>query len=89
VAGLKRCVLIAMEREVVMSRYRGPYKYPGILQCLQCKRILVSFYRHDYKTCGCPNETMVDGGHDYLRCGGKDMKKIKVLRITTALKRKK
>lgn len=44
-------------------------------------KILVSFDRHDYKVCGCPNETMIDGGHDYLRCGGKDMSKIMVLEI--------
>ena len=56
-------------------------KYPGVIQCLQCKTVLVSFHRHDYKTCACPNETMIDGGRDYLRCGGKDLKQIKVLKI--------
>ena len=56
-------------------------KYPNILQCLQCKKILVSFDRHDYKTCGCPNDTMIDGGYDYLRYGGKDMSKIQILKI--------
>ena len=30
-------------------------------------------HRHDYVLCGCPNQTMVDGGTDYIRCGGKDM----------------
>lgn len=54
-------------------------KYPGALQCLQCKTFLVSFSRHDYKTCQCPNQTMIDGGHDYLRYGGKDIKKIQIL----------
>lgn len=28
-----------------------------------------SRHRHDYKTCGCPNDVMVDGGHAYLRGG--------------------
>ncbi len=61
-------------------------KYPGILQCLLCKKILVSFDRYDYKLCGCPNNTMIDGGHEYLRYGGKDLKKIQVLRISKASK---
>lgn len=56
-------------------------KYPGILQCLECKKILVSFHRHNYKSCGCPNNTMIDGGHDYLRYGGKDLTKIQILKI--------
>lgn len=63
-------------------------KYPGAVQCLECKKILVSFSRHDYKTCGCPQQTMVDGGHDYLRCGGKDLKKVQVLKISKARKSK-
>lgn len=62
-------------------------KYPGILKCMQCNKILVSFHRHDFKSCGCPNDTIIDGGYDYLRCGGKDLKKIQILRITTARKR--
>lgn len=43
--------------------------------------VLVSFNRHDYKTCLCPNETMVDGGHDYLRYGGKNLSKVQVLKF--------
>jgi len=49
------------------------------VQCLCCNKILESKYRHDYKTCGCENNTMVDGGNDYLRYGGKDLDKVKVL----------
>lgn len=63
-------------------------KYPGAVQCLECKKILVSFHRHDYKICACPNRTMVDGGQDYLRCGGMDLKKVQVLRISKARKSK-
>lgn len=59
-------------------------KYPGIIKCLACRRILVSFHRHDYKVCGCPNSTMIDGGHDYVRYGGKNLRLIQVLKITTA-----
>lgn len=45
----------------------------NIVVCGKCKEILVSKYTHDYKTCKCENATMVDGGNDYVRCGGKDM----------------
>lgn len=63
-------------------------RYPGIIQCLVCKEILVSFYRHDYKTCKCPNQTMIDGGRDYLKVGGKDLKKVQFLKIIKTPKRK-
>ncbi len=56
-------------------------KYPNVIKCLSCGTVLVSNYRHDFKQCGCKNGTFIDGGHDYLRCGGKDMKLIEVLRI--------
>ena len=56
-------------------------RYPNIVQCLQCGTILVSFDVHDYKTCRCPNRTMVDGGSEYLRYGAKDMSKVQVLKI--------
>lgn len=39
------------------------------VECPKCKRRMFSHYRHDYKTCSCPNQTMVDGGRDYLRYG--------------------
>jgi len=39
------------------------------VKCGECKKRLFSFHVHDYKLCGCPNETMVDGGRDYLRYG--------------------
>ena len=51
----------------------------GKVQCKECGVILESTYRHDYKTCKCPNQTMVDGGYDYLRYGGKDMDKVLIL----------
>jgi hypothetical protein len=40
------------------------------VQCKACDEILTSYYGHDYKTCSCPNETMVDGGNNYQRYGG-------------------
>lgn len=43
------------------------------VQCRECGEVLTSYHRHDYKTCGCTNETMVDGGNEYQRYGGKDL----------------
>ena len=40
------------------------------VQCRECGEVLTSYNRHDYKTCSCTNETMVDGGTDYQRYGG-------------------
>lgn len=51
------------------------------VQCKDCKEILVSHYTHDYKTCKCPQETMVDGGLSYGRYGGKDMDKVISLHV--------
>lgn len=44
--------------------------------CTQCGETLVSYHTHDYKKCSCENETMVDGGTDYQRFGGKDLSKV-------------
>ena len=46
---------------------RDPHR--GV-QCPDCNKRMFSYSRHNYKTCGCDNETMVDGGKDYLRYGG-------------------
>lgn len=63
--------------------------YPGVVECLVCKIILVSFHRHDFKRCVCKNGTFVDGGTDYLRYGGVDMAQIRPLRIVPFPKRRK
>jgi hypothetical protein len=52
-----------MEIQIILNR----------VQCKSCGEVLTSYNRHDYKTCGCENETMVDGGNDYQRYGGKDL----------------
>ena len=44
-----------------------------------CCEELISFHRHDYQTCSCPNYTMTDGGLDYLRYGGVDTSKVESL----------
>lgn len=49
------------------------------VQCLNCNEILVSYHRHDYKICGCEQQTSVDGGTDYIRYGGKDLNLVKSL----------
>lgn len=45
--------------------------------CTECNTVLYSVHRHHFHNCGCPNETFVDGGKAYLRCGAKDMSKVK------------
>lgn len=49
--------------------------YNAVL-CLDCGTRIISRHVHDYKTCGCPNEAMVDGGLEYERYGAKDMNRI-------------
>lgn len=49
------------------------------VQCLECMEILESEYTHDFQQCSCPNQTFVDGGSAYIRCGGVDLEKIIVL----------
>lgn len=44
--------------------------------CLECGEILISYSVHDYKTCKCEQATMVDGGLEYGRYGGKDITRI-------------
>lgn len=51
--------------------------------CTECKTTLVSYYRHDFKVCGCPNNTYVDGGVSYVRNGGKDLSKVIPLLVFT------
>lgn len=49
--------------------------------CQECNETIVSYHRHDYKICSCPNEAMVDGGTDYERYGAKNMDKIKTFAV--------
>ena len=51
------------------------------ITCLECGETIVSYHRHDYKTCQCDNKAMVDGGTSYLRYGAADMNKIKVFAV--------
>ena len=47
------------------------------VQCMSCYKIIESYDRHDYKLCGCENQTMIDGGLEYERYGGIDMSKVR------------
>ena len=51
----------------------------GKVKCLSCGVVLESKYRHDFQTCDCENGTFVDGGNDYTRIGGADLKLIEVV----------
>lgn len=51
------------------------------VKCLECDETIVSRTRHDYNTCTCPNEAMVDGGLDYDRHGAMDLNKIQSILI--------
>ena len=52
-----------MEKQIILNR----------VQCKACGEVLTSYNRHDYKTCSCTNETMVDGGNEYQRYGGANL----------------
>jgi len=54
----------------------------GKIQCLNCGEILESKYRHDFQMCDCKNKSFVDGGNTYLRVGGKNLDKIKIIEET-------
>jgi hypothetical protein len=41
--------------------------------------MLESKHVHDFVSCGCSNSTFVDGGKDYLRYGGMDLRFIEVI----------
>jgi len=60
----------------------------GKVKCLECGKILESKFRHDFQMCDCPQQTFVDGGDSYLRCGGLDFEKIEILEDSSIDKRK-
>ena len=58
-------------------------KNKNTIKCLACGKELTSKHRHDFVGCGCPNQTHVDGGTDYRKCGGVDLGKIAAWDPTT------
>ena len=53
------------------------------IRCRQCRDIIESKNRHDFRTCSC-GCVSVDGGHDYLRLCYKAEGDYEELSITTA-----
>jgi len=51
------------------------------VRCKLCGEELISYHHHDYKTCSCDNQTMVDGGLNYLRYGGFDMNQVELAAV--------
>ena len=41
--------------------------------CLCCMTIMESKSVHDFRSCGCENESFLDGGGEYVRIGGKNI----------------
>lgn len=50
------------------------------IHCLDCDEVIFSSYRHDCAWCTCGN-AMIDGGHDYVRSGGKDLTRTRSCRL--------
>lgn len=62
-----------------MTKKKSPKQKTKVIwgvKCPKCSKRMFSFFTHDYKTCGCPNNTMVDGGMSYLRYGGEVIPKL-------------
>ena len=43
------------------------------VKCLVCNSVLESKYQHNFRSCGCRNQSFVDGGLLYRRVGGVDL----------------
>ncbi len=65
----------------IQRNFQWKYSHEGLV-CLCCGKVLISYHRYDCKTCGCPNEAMIDGGQlDYVRYGGQNMSLIQPVLI--------
>ncbi len=84
--GHKRYMMLGGQPDMGHPEYKMKYHVSGSTEqemneerfqqgvlCLGCDTVLYSINRHHYHSCGCPNETFVDGGKDYVRCGGVSM----------------
>jgi hypothetical protein len=71
----------SIPKPIVQQNYLFDHIHDGIV-CLCCGRVMISYHRHDYKTCSCNQETMIDGGQcDYIQYGGKYMDLIRQVQI--------
>ena len=52
------------ENEVIKVLTRNAIK------CLVCNTVFESKHQHNFRSCGCPNQSFVDGGLLYSRVGG-------------------
>lgn len=43
------------------------------VKCLVCNTVLESKHQHNFRSCGCSNQSFVDGGMVYTRVGGVDL----------------
>lgn len=58
------------------------YRYASGVLCLDCKTTLYSCHNHDYVTCDCANQAMIDGGGGlYGRCGALKLSRIQSVKI--------
>ena len=48
------------------------------IRCKLCGDIIESVHRHDFVWCSC-GAVFVDGGKEYVRCGGKELDNIEFL----------
>lgn len=51
----------------------------GVL-CTHCKDVIVSLSGHDFVNCSC-GEAFIDGGKNYIRYGGGDLSKLKLVKV--------
>lgn len=51
------------------------------IHCLECDVVMCSLARHHFHQCGCSNETFIDGGKDYSRCGAMNLKKTRMVKL--------
>lgn len=51
----------------------------GYAICLKCRTPLKSETVHEFSMCKCDNQSFIDGGDEYLRCGGADMDAVLML----------
>ena len=49
---------------------------PNLAVCKSCGQILHSKHVHDMVICDCPNQSSVDGGPEYKKRSGKDLRLI-------------
>lgn len=73
--GHKDYMLISIDSRggVVMGMDKAEMETHSIheaVHCLKCNTVLYSVHRHHNNSCGCPNDTFIDGGKDYTRSGG-------------------